>query len=150
MAGSPFFVVKNGQKAGEQTLREAAQATASYSRAWKRGLSTLEVFYVLPDQVSKKMNSGEYMPKGAFMIYGKTTYISAPIGVVVGVSAEKRVIGGPLDAVRAHAEKFVTLIPGKEKTSDLAKKIAKNLGVDTLDEIIGFVPAGGSDIKKER
>ena len=72
-AGSPFAVIKNGAKAGEASINETAQATASFSRAWKEGLAALEVFFVKPNQVSKTAQSGEFMPKGAFMITGETT-----------------------------------------------------------------------------
>src|SRR3989344_952434 len=76
MAGSPFFVVKaEGKKVGESTLQECADATACYSRAWKLGLATLDVFYVKPEQVSKEPNPGEYVAKGAFIIRGKTNYL---------------------------------------------------------------------------
>src|SRR3989338_4676764 len=64
MAGSPFFVVKNGSKAGEKTLQESANATAIYSRAWKLWFVGAGVFYVKPEQVSKEAPSGEYMVKG--------------------------------------------------------------------------------------
>ncbi|MBT3813972.1 DUF814 domain-containing protein, partial [Candidatus Woesearchaeota archaeon] len=68
MAGSPFFIVKNGQSAKEETINEAAQATGVYSRAWKLGHTTADVFYVKPEQVSKEAQSGEYMSKGSFMV----------------------------------------------------------------------------------
>lgn len=148
MAGSPFFVVKDGQRATEQTVKEAAQATASYSKAWKLGVGTLDVFYVTPEQVSKKAKTGEYMPKGAFMIYGQTKYMHPLLEIALGVVHDGRVIGGAVDAVKAQAERYVILVPGKEKTSDVAKRIKHILGAGDVDEIISFVPAGGCAIKK--
>ena len=112
MAGSPFFVIKDGQKAGEETIKEAAQATASYSKAWKLGLSVLDVFYVKPEQVTKKAKSGEFMPKGAFMIYGKTEYLRPNLEMAIGVKGEQ-LIGGPVSAVKKNAEKFMAVVPGK-------------------------------------
>ena len=62
MAGSPFFVIKTkGVKVEEATLNETAQATASYSRAWKAGIAAAEVFFVNPEQVSKKAKPGEFI-----------------------------------------------------------------------------------------
>src|SRR3989344_4646293 len=52
--GSPFFVIKNGQNATDKTIAEVAQAAASYSKAWKSGVTKVDVFYVKPEQVSKK------------------------------------------------------------------------------------------------
>lgn len=66
MAGSPFFVIKTeGKKPGNATMQEAADATCSFSRAWKLGLSTQSVFHVAPEQVTKTANTGEYLTKGA-------------------------------------------------------------------------------------
>ena len=75
MAGSPFFVIKDGQKAGEETIQEAAQAVAVYSKAWKLGHTSADVFYVKPEQVTKEAKPGEYIGKGSFMVYGKTKYL---------------------------------------------------------------------------
>ena len=146
MAGSPFFVVKTeGKKVGEATLNETAQATAVYSKAWKVGLGTTDVFHCKPEQVTKETAPGEYMPKGAFMIRGKLTYIRPDMIMAIGI--KEHIIGGPVDAVKAHADKFVIVIQGRGKTSAVAKKIQKKLGGD-LDEIIRFLPAGGCEIKK--
>ena len=146
IAGSPFFVVKTeGKKPGRKTLDEAAQAAASFSRAWKLGLGNADVFYVNPGQVSKKAKAGEYLQKGAFMIYGKKDYIKSSISMAVGIKKEK-IIAGPEDAVRKNSEKFVVIEQGDEKTSSVAKKIQKKIG-GMLDDIIRALPAGGCSIK---
>ncbi len=145
MAGSPFFVIKTEGKApGEKTMHETADATASYSRGWGKGMATQRVFHVKPEQVSKTARSGEFVAKGAFMIYGRTTYIDNKMGIALG-SMGGRIIGGPIDAVRARADKSVVIAQGSEKTSDTAKKIRKRIGGD-LDEITRFLPAGGCRI----
>jgi len=145
MAGSPFFVVKGGEKASEVTIKEAAQATASYSKAWKLGLGVLDVFYVKPEQVSKKAKSGEFMSKGAFMVYGKTKYLRPFLEIGIGIK-DGVVIGGPTGAIKKNAEKFVIVVPGKLKKSDMAKQIRKKISGD-LDEIIKFLPTGGCSLK---
>lgn len=148
MAGSPFFVIKTeGKLVGDITLNEVAQATASYSRAWKLGLATTDVFHVKPEQVSKETQSGEFMGKGAFMIRGKTTYIHPDIKIAVGIK-EGQIIGGPVDAIQKNAEKYVVLIQGDEKTSKIAKEIEKKLGGGEIDDIIRFMPAGGVRLAK--
>ncbi len=147
MAGSPFFVIKNGQQAGEVTIKEAAQAVAVYSRAWKLGHTTADVFYVRPEQVSKEAKAGEYLTKGSFMIYGKTNYLYPHLEYALGL-AEGKIIGGPVTAVKSKTNQFVVVIPGKEKKSSLAKRILHKLKGGDLDEIIKFLPAGGGEIKK--
>ena len=148
MAGSPFFVVKSsGIKIDEKTIEEAADATCTFSRAWKLGLHTSSVFYVSPEQVSKKAKSGEYMGKGAFMIYGKTNYIDNRVNLAIGITQSQQIMSGPVDAVRANCSKFVTLEQGSDKASEVAKYIRHKTG-GTIDEIIRALPSGGFRIIK--
>src|SRR3989344_892577 len=146
--GSPFFVVKNGKNATDKTIAETAQAAASYSKAWKSGVTTVDVFYVKPDQVSKKAKSGEYMPKGAFMIYGEKNFMRPLLEAAIGV-VDGRFVGGAVDAIKAQTAQYVLLVPGRLKTSDVAKKVKHLLHVDDVDEIMGFIPSGGGGGKKE-
>lgn len=148
MAGSPFFVIKTeGKEVGEATLNETAQATAAYSKAWKLGLSAADVFYINPEQVTKEAKPGEFVPRGAFMIYGKKNYINTDVKLAVGIK-DGQIIGGAVDAVKKNVDKFVIIIQGREKTSAVAKKIKHKLGGGDLDEIISMLPAGGCEIEK--
>lgn len=147
MAGSPFFLIKNGQKAGEITREEAAQATAVHSRAWKLSHTTADVFYVLPEQVSKEAQSGEYISKGSFMIYGKKNYFYPLIEYAIGL-VEGKIIAGPLSAVKAKTTNYIIVIPGRDSKGELSKKIRAKLKGGELDDIITFLPAGGGEIKK--
>ncbi len=148
MAGSPFFVIKaKGKAPGEATLQEAADATLCYSKAWKLGLSTSDVFWVKPEQVTKEAQQGEFLPKGAFMIRGKTTYIPTKISFAIGITKEGLVMGGPLDAIKANCERYIEIEQGKDKTSDIAKKVKAKIGGE-IDDIIASLPAGGVQIKK--
>ena len=78
--GSPFFVIKTesgeGKEPTKKTFEEVALATGVFSKAWKLGLSSTEVFMVKPEHVSKEAQSGEYIAKGAFMIYGKREFFT--------------------------------------------------------------------------
>ena len=149
MAGSPFFVIKSEQKQiGEETKEEAADATCTFSRAWKLGLQTTSVFYAAPEQVSKKTKSGEYIGKGAFMIYGKTNYISNRINLAVGMTSSQQIMAGPLDAVKAHCSKYVVLEQGSEKTGSAAKMIRHKVG-GLIDDIVRALPSGGFKISKK-
>ncbi|MBW2990529.1 DUF814 domain-containing protein [Candidatus Woesearchaeota archaeon] len=148
MAGSPFVVIKNKQaeQIPEATMQEAAVFTAVFSRAWKQGMATLAVFSVKPEQVSKKAKSGEYLAKGAFMIYGETTYHHPEMSYAIGIYQDK-VMGGPLSAVKKHCKEYVEIMQGNEKLSDVAKLIKKKLGGE-LDDILRVLPAG-SKVKKQ-
>ncbi len=147
MAGSPFFVIKvEDKKPSQKTLKEAADATVTFSRAWKLGLSTTPVFYVKPEQITKKAKPGEYLQKGAFMIYGKTNYIENMVNCAVGLFNNK-IMAGPVEAIKANCKEYVVIEQGNEKTSLVAKYIQKRIG-GNIDDIIRVLPSGGCKIKK--
>ncbi|MBD3262688.1 MAG: DUF814 domain-containing protein [Candidatus Altiarchaeales archaeon] len=151
--GAPFFIVKNpaGKELPGETKREAAQAAASYSSAWKRGQASADVYEVSPDQVSNTPPSGEYLPKGAFMIYGeKNWHRNMPLKVAIGVNQKTKIIGGPLSAVKIHSKKSVALVPGDDKSGALAKKIRQKLGGGELADIQYFIPTGQARILPQK
>ncbi|NIU39543.1 DUF814 domain-containing protein, partial [Candidatus Bathyarchaeota archaeon] len=90
ISGAPFVIIKTeGKRPSEQSLKEAAQLAASYSRAWKETLSTVGVYWVHPRQVSKSPPSGQYLKKGSFIIRGTKNYIrNVPLAVAIGVQIE--------------------------------------------------------------
>jgi len=75
--GSPLTVIKNpiNKEIPESSIKEAADFVASFSIAWKENWGVVDVFYVLANQISKTPPSGEYLPKGSFMISGKKNVI---------------------------------------------------------------------------
>jgi len=162
--GAPFVVIKTkGATPSEQTIKEAAKFAASYSSAWKAGMTSVDVYWVWPEQVSKTPPSGEFLPKGAFMIYGTKNYVKGVVlEVAIGLIGEAqnfRVIGGPPEAVAHHTGTFVKLVPGKETSGKLAKQIRERLANFSsekirqevqklpLEDIQWFIPPGGGTIK---
>lgn len=145
MAGSPFFVIKcEGKKPSNETLQETADATACFSRAWKLGMATTEVFHVSPEQVSKTAESGEYMAKGAFMIRGKVAYIKPNMQLAVGLK-DGKIMCAAVNAVKKHCKKYFMLEQGEKKPSDIAKLVKKEIGGE-IDEIIRCLPSGNIKI----
>ena len=154
MAGSPFFVIKvssqGGKGPGESTLKEVADATLAFSRAWKMGLQTTPTFWVKPDQVTKEANTGEYLPKGAFMIRGKTNYMTTDPTCAIGLMKDihkDKLMCAPISAIKAHCDKFIEIVQGNSKPSDIARTIKRKFGGE-LDEIIRLLPSGSMDIKE--
>jgi predicted ribosome quality control (RQC) complex YloA/Tae2 family protein len=158
IAGAPFVVVKTeGKEPTQQCLQETAEFAAAYSRGWREGFGTVDVYWVEPEQISKKSPSGEYIPRGAFMITGKRNWIrNVPlriaIGVVVKENGEISFIGGPVDAVKAKTNTYVTVMPGNQSGKELFKRILAILAEKapkenrekilkaSVEEIRDFVP----------
>ena len=157
MAGSPFLVIKvwgndSTGAPGEASLQEAANATFTFSRAVKLGLSTSSVFWVRPDQVTKEANTGEYLTKGAFVIRGKTNYVYPSFDLAIGITKEGKIMCGPKSAVKKNCVKSVVLEKDEQaKPSETAKLVKKLLETNAdLDVVIRALPAVGLKVKKER
>ncbi|MFQ6094918.1 MAG: ribosome rescue protein RqcH [Candidatus Bathyarchaeia archaeon] len=163
--GSPFVLIKTeGKIPSEETIREAAQLAASYSRAWREMLSTANVYWVSPEQVKKQPPSGQYLSRGSFMIYGKRNYVrNVPLEVAIGIKKENgaiRIIGGPVEAIRKHADLYVRLTRGRKKSGRLAKEIIHRLAEMapaaerreinniSIDEVQKFIPFGRGELLK--
>jgi len=148
MSGSPFVIIKaEGKKIGADTMQEAADFTATYSKAWKMGLGTTEVFWVNPDQVSKTALAGEYLAKGAFMIYGKKNFVQGKMNMAIAIIGGG-VRAGPLTAIDKQTKTFFIIDQGRDKKSDIAKKIKQDHKEAELDEIMHYLPTGGLKIRK--
>ena len=158
--GAPLTVIKTeGELVAEQTLLEAAQFAVSYSSVWKGGLVAADCYLIKGDQVSKTPESGEFLKKGAFVIRGERRYFKdTPLGLAVGI-AEGLLIGGPVEAVRPKADPAVEIEPGELNADDLAKRIYRQFSekvedraylksVASVDQILQFLPPGGSRVKE--
>jgi len=148
MAGSPFFVIKaENKKIPESTIKEAADATITFSRAFKLGMTTTPTFAAKPEQLTKEAKPGEYVPRGGFVTKGKLDYIDNKINLAIGLTKDRAIMSGPIEAIKKHCEKHLTLKQGDEKVSSIAKKINYKLGKGlNLDDIIRALPAGNFNI----
>lgn len=147
MAGSPFFVLKSPSPTKEE-IKEVADATISFSRSWKLGLSSQNVFYVTPEQVTKQAKAGEYLTKGSFTIKGKTNYIDNKINLAIGQLSDNRLMCAPLESIKANCSKFNIIKQGTGKISNIAKKLKNKYSYPDLDSIIRILPTGGTDMEK--
>ncbi len=158
--GAPLTVIKTeGEPVPESTLLEAAQFAVSYSSVWKGGLVAADCYMITGDQVSKTPESGEFLKKGAFVIRGERTYFKdTPLGLALGIS-EGILVGGPVSAVKPKADPVVEIEPGELNADDLAKKIYRQFSdkvddraflksVASVDQLVQFLPPGGSRIKE--
>ncbi len=148
--GAPHVVVKEGSKAGETTLNEAAVFAVSFSSLWKDGYGGGDAYWVKPDQVTKEAPSGEYLKKGAFSIKGKRNYIkSVPIKLTIGITQDGKIMCGPDAPVQKNTVKNIKIMPGKHKKESFAKRISKILETDDIDGIVQALPPGGCEVRGE-
>ncbi|WP_457741624.1 ribosome rescue protein RqcH [Thermococcus sp.] len=152
--GAPHVVIKDGQNAGERTIFEACQFAVSMSRAWSQGLYGADAYWAYPNQVTKQAPSGEYLGKGAFMVYGKRNWLRGlPLKLAVGVinyEGEDYVVCAPVEAIKAHAKRYIIIRPGRLKKGELVKKIRSILekwGYKVREEDLNAIlPPGGGEI----
>ena len=146
ITGAPFFVIKTeGREVSDRLLRTVATLSVCYSKAWSHGLGAVDTYWVKPEQVSKKPPAGEYLPKGAFMIYGKKNYFKNVRLQLALCVVDGKLIVGDEESVKGKG-KYVVLLPGDIKSRELAEKIKKKIKI-SAEEIQRVVPGGKGRIK---
>jgi predicted ribosome quality control (RQC) complex YloA/Tae2 family protein len=151
--GAPSVVIK--RQAGpipESTLKEACSFALAYSKAWAAGLASGSAYWTTPDQVSKTPQTGEYLPKGAFIVRGrKNFYHDIPMELAIGwieLAGGNVLMGGPASAFESRSKGTVVIRPGEEDTRTLARRICEKLGC-TSEEAIRLLPPGKSSISAQ-
>ncbi len=158
--GAPSTIVQNENNDDEipdSTLYEAACFASSYSSAWGEGFSSYDSYWVTLDQVSKTPETGEFLKKGSFVIRGRKNFIrNVPVLIGVGVvdyDGAKRIMAGPVDAVRKMSDDYVIIKPGFTKKERMAKQVLGRIDKDKLfsvDDIVRNLPSGKCDFMDER
>ncbi|MEM2296402.1 MAG: ribosome rescue protein RqcH [Ignisphaera sp.] len=160
--GASTIVIKSQKKnVDEETIREATTIAACYSKAWKLKLMNVDIFWVYGSQVSLSPPSGQYLPKGSFMVYGERNYIkNVELKLAVGIEIiDKgfRVIIGPEYIVDKRAIAYFVVIPGDKDVQLVAKEFIDYLKSSkyeqlaaTLDisEIAKKLPGKSSIVRK--
>jgi predicted ribosome quality control (RQC) complex YloA/Tae2 family protein len=152
--GAPSVVLKKGQGASEEDIRETAEFAGSFSSAWKSELGVVGVFYVKPEQVHTAAKSGEYLAQGSFMITGEKGYIKkVPVELAVTFLDGKLTVA-PKETVSKKTDKYLLLRPARETKGESAKNILYKLKVlfpeapIDIDWLLQVLPNGGSKIVK--
>jgi predicted ribosome quality control (RQC) complex YloA/Tae2 family protein len=142
--GSPFFVLKNALSLNniERSLLEVGQATVSFSRAWKDALFGCDAYWVMPAQIKKGAPTGQFLPKGSFVIEGKRNYIKGiEIQLAIGIVEQKEgylLCCGPIQAIKNRSLAYASLLPGGLDPMNAAKKVKNEflsiLGGETIEK----------------
>ena len=164
--GSPFFILQNANNSNtdiSQSILEVAQATVSFSRSWKDGLSSSDAYWILSSQVKKGAPTGQFLPKGSFVIEGKKNFVkNLEIKLAIGLSFANNkplMIIGPYTTIKRRSVCVRTLLPSgldivkasKKIKADFIDFLIKNdfpkyiiayLKDLSIDEIIKILPVG--------
>lgn len=148
--GAPSVIAKRatgGTPIAPATIEEAAQWAVAFSKAWRAGLASASAFWVTPEQVSKAAASGEFVPRGAWVIHGtKNVLRDLPLELALGsvrVDGEERWTVAPERSVRARGTVRVLLVPGEERDrAEVERSLARDLGV-SRSLLQALLPAGG-------
>src|SRR5215204_3862047 len=166
--GSPFFIIKNAAAFAaiqegtiDSSLHQVAQATISFSRAWKDGLSSADAYWVMAEQVKKGAPTGQFLPKGSFVIEGKRNYLKGvelrlAIGIMQLNNNRETLLCGPEEAIKKRSLFYAVLLQSgmdpmsaaKKIKSEFVKiaegniKIAESIKHISLDDFIRALPAG--------
>ena len=146
--GAPSVVVKMKEGVTDKTLFEACEFAVATSKAWNAKIGSAAGYWVLPEQVSKTPQTGEYIPKGAFVIRGKRNY-SDKIEIKLGIGeiefeGHRKIMCAPESAIKARCKKFVVIRPGERERNAFSKQLAEILDVP-IEEIQSILPPG--DVK---
>jgi predicted ribosome quality control (RQC) complex YloA/Tae2 family protein len=145
ITGSPFTLVKNSEKKEipETTIQEAAEFCGAYSKAWKIGISLVDVYYISPDQVKKEGG----LPTGSFMIYGKRDWVrQIPTRIAVG-NREDEIIYGPPSLVKRTCKSWLEISPGEKSVNEIFEEIKNRVDV-SLFKLQRIVPYGKGEVVK--
>jgi predicted ribosome quality control (RQC) complex YloA/Tae2 family protein len=160
--GAPSVVVRPAEGAvadiATDDLRAACHFAAVMSRAW-RLLGPATAYWVTAQQVSKTPATGEYVPRGAWMIHGKRNVepdlpmewwvakirfrpdgVPMPRGADAPKSYEK-FVGATRAALAPYAVRARRITPGTEEPNDGAARLAEIYGI-TMEEAQAVMPPG--------
>ena len=157
--GSPFYILKGSKEEIRPTsLNEVAHATVCFSRAWRETMYGLNAYWVEPDQVKKAAPSGQFLPKGAFVIDGQRNFVNiSTLRLAVGLikqDLDYLITCGPPIPIKKNSVCYVIIEPSGSEMVDVAKKIKKEFSKIkenivkeiSVDEFVRVLPAGESHI----
>ncbi len=149
--GAPSIVLKDGMDASEEEMREVCQFALCHSKAWNAGAAEGTAYWVLPDQVSKRPEAGEFAPRGAFIIRGKRNYLHhLPLRMVVAevqVEGSRKIACAPWESLQGRTERYAVIVPGKTPRGKASASLARAFQVPE-EEISRILPPGDMEISE--
>ena len=135
--GAPYTLLKKSESESEDMepdeddYLDAARLAGIYSKAWKAGLGSVDVYSAEPEQLSFSAPAGEFLPKGGIFIEGRRTFYKIEMKLFIGVSFDDTyayLFATGNEKVAKERTLIFTSINapshGGEKKSDIARKIS--------------------------
>jgi len=154
--GSAVILKTRGLEPKAEDIEDAALIAACYSKAWKAGLASIDVYWVRGSQVSKSAPPGEYLKTGAFMVYGERNYVrGVRLQLAIGLATDREgnplLIAGSERVVRRLSKAYLLISPGDlsvEESQRVKEELLKALASDLkplamaldVDEIKSILP----------
>ncbi len=148
--GASVIILKDGVNSTREIREEVAQFAGCFSKAWENNMSSVNVYSLKREQVTKSKEKGS-LGTGSFLLEGEREWFK---GVGLELCAFKETGDQkphivPISTCLAMGvRKFLLLKPGNTKKSDAAKMIAKKLDFPDIDYIMQHLPAGSFSIKE--
>ena len=150
--GAPYTLLKiherenDDQEPDESDYLDAARLAGIYSKAWKAGLGSVEVYSASPEQLSFSAPAGEFLPKGGIFIEGRRSFYKIEMKLFIGVYFDDTYsylfISGNEEVIKERTLIYTSINAsshGSEKKSDIAKKISnffeKNVSEDQVPKL---------------
>jgi predicted ribosome quality control (RQC) complex YloA/Tae2 family protein len=148
--GASVVILKDGLNAPREIKEEVAQFAGCFSKAWEGGMSSVNVYSVKREQVTKSKEKGS-LGTGSFLIEGEREWFKGmglELCAFKEIEGQKPTIVPVSTAMALGVKKFILLKPGKVKKSDAAKTLSRKLDYNDLDYIMQHLPAGSFSLKE--
>lgn len=148
--GASVVILKEGTKAPKGIREEAAQFAACFSKAWENGMSSVNVYSLKKEQVSKSKEKGS-LGTGSFLLEGEREWfkgVGLELAAYRELESDKPCVVPISTCMAIGIKKYMLLKPGNVKKSDAAKMLARKLSFPDIDYMMQHLPAGSFSIKE--
>ena len=160
IVGSPFFLLRESTEEDLASVKEVAQATVCFSRAWRAGVYGLNAYWIKPDQVKTAAPSGQFIAKGSFVIEGSRNFVQVTsLQLSIGLYEKDEsylLMSGTPQAIKKNCIYYITIEPSGMDMTEFAKKVKLEfmkfkekediVRAISIDDFIRVLPAGESHI----
>ncbi len=133
---------ESGKELSEREKLEVATFAACFSSAWKNNYSTIDVYALESDKVSKYESSG-FVGKGGFALKGEREWFKdVKLQLFISIDEERQIP----TITPFEGKNSLRIKPGNLKRSEVAWQVVKKCKVDkklekqSVDEIIQILP----------